>query len=368
MESKKRILLIAANDLGNSGVPGVIMSIVRNLSDKYIFDIVITRENYYHRNEFLSFGGKIFLIKEREYKNKIKRIWWRLLGKGNYIKKEISKIFKINEYNAIHSFKEGDSYLYLSQAKKYGIKIRIIHNNRQKESNNSPFINYFLNQTIRKSIKLSTYNISVSKECGLTFFGNKPFKVIYNCINENKFSYTEFTGNVDDLSFLQVGTFLPIKNQIFSLGVIALLKQKYANVHCYFIGKVFDESYYRLFKAKIEEYGLKNNVSVLDSATDQKKLIGSISYSLLPSLNEGLSLTAIESQVCGLMVFASTRVPKEVDLGNITFLELDTKNWAVEIGKYFEENKKLRKPVDSSLFSVNNFKQKIDSVYNMVLI
>lgn len=364
MENKKRVLLVAANDLGNSGVPAVFMSIVRNLSDRYVFDIIITRENYYYRDEFLSFGGKIFLVKEREYKNKIKRIWWRLHAEKKFIKKEISLILRANKYDVIHSFKESESYIYLKEAKKFGIRTRIIHNNRRKEYSDSPLINYFINRSIKLSLKMSTHNISVSNECGKTFFSNTPFEVIYNCIDNKKFSFTQFTGSANDFSLLQVGTFLPIKNQIFSLEVVSLLKKIHPKIHCYFIGKISDSAYYNIFLTNLKKLNLTKNVTILDSNINQKEIMSNVSYSLVPSFNEGFSLSAIESQASGLMVFASTGIPKEVDIGNIKFLDLDANRWASEIDNYHLSHKNERKPVDASLFSIELFKQKVNKIYN----
>ena len=49
----KRVLMVSCEGLGNGGVQAVIMSIVRNLKNKYIFDILLfTDERRFYDNEF----------------------------------------------------------------------------------------------------------------------------------------------------------------------------------------------------------------------------------------------------------------------------------------------------------------------------
>ena len=63
MESKKRVLLVNVQPLRRGGAQAVIMSIVRNLSDKFCFDIVLfSDEDGWYDEEFLSYGGEIIRI------------------------------------------------------------------------------------------------------------------------------------------------------------------------------------------------------------------------------------------------------------------------------------------------------------------
>ncbi len=364
---KKKVLIIAANDMGNSGVPNVFMQIVRNLHDKYSFDIIVTRENYFYKDEFLSYGGNIFLIKEKFYKNKFKRIWWRLFGTNKNTKKELDQIFHLTKYDIVHSFKEAESWIYLREAKRFGIKKRIIHNNRQKEKAKSMFIEMFNSVSLKKSLRLSTDNVSVSEVSGKSFFGNNAFEILYNTYSEEKYFYRENAAKKNELTLLQVGTFLPLKNQVFSLDVTSLLKEKYPNIRAVFIGNVFDENFYSLFNKKLKKLNLHNNVDVLNGNVDQTEFLNKATFTLMPSICEGLSLTAIESQVCGIKVFASTGLPTEVDIGNVVFLPLDAELWANSIVYSFETRKNERIKVDSSKFSNKSFKEKMLLIYEKTI-
>ena len=358
---KEKILIIAANDLGKSGVPNVIMQIVRNLSEKYTFDILLTRNSDYYKREFLSYGGKIFTLNELKPSNKIKYFIWRIFKYKKETKKFLKKILLANNYLIIHSFKETDSWLYLKQGKKYGVKKRIIHNNRVISFPKNILKKYIVKNNIRKSIKNSTKLVSVSQQAGVSFFGKKSFNVILNSFEENKFKFLQT--NPKKMNIVQVGTFLPLKNQIFTIEVLKLIKEKYNDFLCFFIGTIYDKNYYEIFLSKVRKYNLDNNVKILNFNANQLEIFKDVAFSFIPSIEEGLSLVAIEAQACGIKVFASNTVPKDVDLGNVLFLDLDPKIWAknflLSVSKSY-----TRKKIDTSKFSTKNFIKKINVIYD----
>lgn len=360
---KKNVLIIAANGMGNSGVPNVFMQIVRNLSNEYNFDILLTREDYYYRDEFLSFGGQIFLSKEKNFKNKFKRIIWRLIGSRCQVKKALKEIFKRKEYSIVHSFKESESGIYLKIAKKYGINRRIVHNNRQKENFSNFLLNLYQKRMISKTIKYSTNNISVSKLSGDSFFKDKQYRVVYNAINLDKYYFRDSVES-SKLNLLQIGTFLPLKNQIFSLEVIKILHDKYPNLTASFIGSIYDNNYYEKFVSLVEKFKLQNNVHIYDGNKEQSTFLDNATITMMPSTSEGLGLTIIESQACGITVFASSTITKEVDLGNVRYLDLDANRWAEEIDRYFLAHKNKRHQVDVSKFSSDAFSKAIRAIYS----
>ena len=72
---KKRILMVFDKGLGRGGVESVIMSIVRNLSDTYTFDLLTnTNQTKDYDAEFISYGGKIFKILFYEGKIRFLRV------------------------------------------------------------------------------------------------------------------------------------------------------------------------------------------------------------------------------------------------------------------------------------------------------
>lgn len=360
---RKRVLLIAANDMGKSGVPNVYMNIVRNLSNDYIFDIVISRENYYYKNEFLSYGGNIYLIKERLYNNKFKRIFWRLFGSPFVISNTLKGICKNNHYSIIHSFKGNESAPYFRIAKKFSINNRILHINSCWENTSNPLSQFFIKMERLKTIKYSTNHIAVSKLAGDTYFKNLKYNVIYNTYDEKDCVYCE--NDSQNLVLLQIGTTMPIKNQLFSIQVLSKIKTIYPDCHLIFITTPYDSRYDRQCRKEIEKLKLWNNVTFLPPNINQNELYKQATFVLLPSLQEGFSLVTVESQARGVHTFISDTISKEIDCGNVSYLKLDTQLWAKTIIAYYKHNNNKRKKVDMSKFSLCRFIDSIYEIYNI---
>ena len=358
----KKILIIATNDLGKSGVPEVIMSIVRLLHDSFVFDILITRDNTFYKEEFESYGGHVYTIFEKEYNTRIRRFFYRTFVLRRDIL-NIFKLFKKNHYYAIHSFKDLEGGYYLKCAKKIGIKNRISHCSRQYIKPAKTISKIRDHILLKKIFKFSTQLVAISNVSGKSLFGDKKFEILYNTYNEKYYSFDSSHAS-KNLELIQIGTFLPIKNQLFSIELARIIKTVFPSFKLYFIGRIFDKKYYEKVKGLIVSYGLSNNIEILNFDTDQNSIYSRVSFSIVPSLCEGLSLTAIESQAKGITCFASTGVPEEVSCGNIVFLELDETIWANKIIECFNQTKGKRTKVDLYKFSNRRFKEKLMLIYS----
>ena len=84
---------------------------------------------------------------------------------------------------------------------------------------------------------------------------------------------------------------------------------------------------------RIKDYSLNDSVILLGKRNDVPQLLQAMDYFLLPSLSEGLPVSAIEAQAAGLPCFISDTVTKEVDItGLCTFLPNgEEKKWSESI-------------------------------------
>ena len=96
MKNKKRILLVNVQPLRRGGAQAVIMSIARNLSDEFCFDIALfSDEDGWYDEEFLSYGGKIIRIPNYSGNNVFRQRadlytrWWK---NAKRLKKEILRM------------------------------------------------------------------------------------------------------------------------------------------------------------------------------------------------------------------------------------------------------------------------------------
>lgn len=360
-----KVLLVSCEGLGRGGVQSVIMSIVKGLSDKFIFDIVLfTSEKRYYDDEFEAYGGKIFRIPH--YSGKI---WMRkkldYYIRGPRIILALKKIIKKNgPYKVIHCNNIYESGLCLKAAKEL-IPIRICHAHVIASKGN--VIVNKLNSVYKRYIEEnSTCLVGCSIEANQSLYGSeKSSSVILNPYDNNRFNPQMFSmENRKHPRLIQIGYFCENKNQCFSIEILSQIKNKYRDAELVFIG--FDtENYLSKMLELIEERKLQNNIKFYPQDADSPKLLAESDIFLLPSYNEGFGIVLIEAQAMGTRCYASNNAPKLTNAGNCMYIPLEygPAKWAKIILDDFE-NKKERKIVDCSAFSMESFLKKIDSIYS----
>lgn len=360
---KEKILMISPTGLANGGVQAVIMSIIRNLSHKYEFDIVCNIHQDFYKEEFESFGGKVHYILNNESKIGKKFDYYLRYYRTLHA---FEKLLKHNgPYKAIHCHNAFESAIFLKVAQRAGIKIRIIqsHNTEPpKKRKNKLF--YLYNKKYRKDIqKCATKMIGCSKDACKYLFGNTSFEVVNNAINLDKFDIQKYPCKTNsELSFLHVGRFTYQKNQLFLLDVFSKILLKYPDSKLKIVGFGPDEEKIR---NKVTELNLSSNVEILPHDTDIPKLMSISDFLLFPSTYEGLGIVVVESQAMHLHCFISDAVPEEANLGNCTYISLknNSEQWSEIICEYIQNNGATKKSVDMSSYDIKNVIKKYDEIY-----
>ena len=363
----KKILLIADSNMSLSGVPVVFMSIVRQLKDEFLFDIIVLKDNdMFFEKEFLSYGGKIYRYNFNKPNGLLSKTKWFLRGYTKSVKDFIDKNIDLRSYSVVHSFNEDFSYPFFKEAKKAGISKRILHicSAISAYSQKLPFKRRLLNVYRKKAMKYCSDIVFVSnKSLSLNNYKNKGL-VLYNIYDEKKFGNIEKCEH-NRLVLTQIATFSYRKNQLFSLDVIRIIKNSYPGVILNIVGKELEDGYLNLINKYIEQNNLKENIRFLGTTIDRKQLNKETSFVIYPSTMESFGLVLIESQSCGIHCFASKGIPNDADMGNVDFLELDSVLWAKEIISYYEKNGNERKePINKDKFSTANFKNTLLKLYN----
>lgn len=363
--TKKKALIVAYNDLNNSGVPFVIFNTIKALSDIYSFDIIVFNDDYYYLSKIKVLDKNVNIIKINNKKpsNKVNRIFWYLFLKNSSNKKQIKVLIKNKCYSAIHCFSEFWSWPFLKEAKNNQINKRILHSNiDHKRTTNflSKIINSF-NQ--RKSIKYATNLIGVSKRCCKHAFGSKKSTILYNPVDNLKYSYHDIILS-KTVNFAQVGSFSSNKNQIFSIKLINELKKRQMNVLLYLVGSNKENSYCNKLNSLIKKNKLNNNVIFENCDCKINELYKKINFVLIPSKFEGASIVAIEAQFSGVQTLCSKSISLDMNIGGIKFLDLKKgyKYWADIIEKMYKINP-LHIKCNSAKFYFDTFQKNLKKIY-----
>ena len=116
--------------------------------------------------------------------------------------------------------------------------------------------------------------------------------------------------------------------------------------------------------AEIEKLSIQDKVTLVRQTNDMPSYYHKSDLYLFPSNYEGLGITAIEAQACGLRVLASDKVPSSIQCGLVNFnsLEQTAKDWAKEIKDMLDEKKSLDCN-ELKKYSIENTINQIERIY-----
>lgn len=361
---QKKILLISNLPLARAGVQAVIMNTVRNLSAEYTFDILLLSEKKAcYDEEFLSFGGKIFRIKDK------KGAFW---SRADYyiralrLYKETRRILKENgPYEAVHCHCHLEAGPCLAAAKKAGVPLRIAHTHIVHTKAHP--ISRLYDRVYRLLIERNANcKLGCSEIANHTFYKNSDdARVLNNPYDTERFCYEKYPHVTPSTpAIVQTGSFSDNKNQLFSLDIISEIKKEYPSVRFDMVG--FDHGgILDKIKAKISELGLEENVTIHPSDADTAELYAKASYTLFPSKREGFGIVAVEAQAMGVKCFASDTVPKSTNCGGCEYLPLSAgaTAWAERIISDFKETGGRHSQYDCSAFAMQKITDQYRKIY-----
>lgn len=332
---KKKVLMVANEGLGQGGIQVVMMHIIKNLSERFTFDILLfTSQTRYYDKVFLNYGGKIIRIPFYEGKCHIRRLVDRYIRGLSLYFKILRSLQDNGPYIAIHCNNAFESALCVHAAKKVKIPVRIVHTHVSPDKPN--IVLRFLNSVYRRIINHdSTLKVGCSKQaCDYLYGENVESFVVNNPYDELLFSNEVYPAKESayPIELVQVGRFDDNKNQLFSVNVLNWLVKKYPNAHLNLIG-FGDESYVKSLKNKIDLLDLTQNVSFYESSSNIPEIMSRCHAFILPSKHEGFGIALIEAQAMQLKCFVSDTVPRTTNVGGCSYLSLNegAEMWAKTI-------------------------------------
>lgn len=353
-----RILNIVPN-MRAAGIESFIMNVYRNIDkEKIQFDFLVhnEREEFFDE-EIKKMGGKIYRLTYKDDKNIFKYI------------KDLNSFFKKHkEYKIVHGHMQSMMPLYLFLAKINGVSTRIAHShNGDYEKTLKGFI---LHVFSRFSRFFSTENWACSEVAGKYLFGNRKYKVIYNGVDFDKFSFNpeyryEMRNelNIDNkFVILHIGRFEKQKNHKFLIKILEEYKKVNKNFVALLLGEgtleeeIFDIANKKKLEANIKFLGIRNDVQKIMNASD---------CFILPSLYEGLPVVGVEAQINGLPCGFSETITREVNIKNTTsFLSMENTEPWIDMLINIEKNTIDRSKKDNmEVFDITYITKEISAEY-----
>lgn len=333
-----RVLVYGLKDPAG-GVEQAVMEYVRNMTARFdiTFDFLLFSDSFSLENEINRLGCRVIYMPNRR--------------KDPFgYKKAVTKLFQENTYCAVWANYSGLSNIdVLVLGKKYAVPVRIAHSHVSRLYWGSTLMKYVVKilHTYNK-FRLDNYANLYFACSGVARDFMFPEKVhentvlVRNAVNIKRFYPNEekrqeirrtFGFSENQLIVGHVARLCEVKNQKFLIEIIARLVNTVPDAKLLLVG---DGELREQLELQAKESGIADSVIFTGSRSDVQDLLQAMDVYVLTSFSEGLSVSAVEAQACGLPCVLSAAVSEETDIsGAVKFVSLEEapEKWADAIVK-----------------------------------
>lgn len=301
------------------GIESFCINLLKSVNqNEYHFDFAVCGNELPGEKEVLEYNCKIYHLPLVSGKQ----------GKLEYLE-ALDNVLSKNRYDVVHSHLAFFNISTLRLAKRHNIPKRISHIHVAGYGHSNNPITLFKRWLIKR---YSTNCIACSQNTADFYYGNGSKKaiVLHSGIDFSRYrKNSEKECRDNKYEVIICGRFAPEKNPSFILRVIEQILKLNSNIHFHWLGATYKEA---MELINMEGYNIDTKV-FMGFTPNPETSMHKASYLLMPSIKEGLGMAAIEAQVAGCFVFASDRIPKDTNLGLISYwsLELGAEVWAEKI-------------------------------------
>lgn len=227
-----------------------------------------------------------------------------------------------------------------------GVPRVILHSHSTSQGESSivkAFLKSFMNGRSRNKLpKYANDYYACSKAAAKWLFPSElveqnKVKILYNPIEVERYAFDSAVRakmrsvlgfSEKDIVLGHIGNYVMAKNSAYLLKILQKTREKLPNAKLLLIGDGPDRL---AVEAQAKEMRLFEHMQFLGIRDDVPALLQAMDAFLLPSLFEGLPVSAIEAQVAGLKTFLSDRITDEVKLtDDCVFLDIENNGeaWA----------------------------------------
>jgi glycosyltransferase involved in cell wall biosynthesis len=312
MEKPIRILQMI-NSLHFGGSQSFVMNVYHNIDrSKIQFDfVVIPEEEKDLYDEVRRMGAKVFVCpKYRIINHFAYAAWW-------------NEFFQSHpEYKVIHGHVRSTSAIYLSIAKKHGLKT-IAHSH--STSNGKGILGIVKTMMQYPTRNIADYLFSCSDIAGAWMYGKNAlqksnYRMIPNGIDLQRFTYRPEKRKeirkklgIQDNEFVigHIGRFTRPKNHIFLIQLFDHFLKQHPNFRLLLVG---DGELWPMIQQECKKQQLGEKVILAGAKSNTEDYYQAMDTFAFPSLWEGLPVSVVEAQASGLPCLLSDTITRNVQL------------------------------------------------------
>lgn len=331
-----RVLVYGLKDPAG-GVEQVVMEYVKSMVAQFdiSFDFIVFSQAFSLEQEIEALGCRVIHMPVRRK------------DPAGY-KKAMAELFENNRYCAVWGNYSGLTNIdILTLAKKHGVPVRIAHSHVSRLYWGSALMKYVVHvlhgYNKARLTRYATHYFACSRVAMELMIPQKvqPKTVfLRNAVDTARFcpdaSIRQQTRSAlgiaqDAVVVGHVARMCDVKNQSFLLEVMAQIAKAAPDARLLFVG---DGELRDQLEEKTRQLGITDRVIFTGSRKDVPDLLRAMDVYVLTSFSEGLSVSAVEAQACGLPCVLSAAVSGETDIsGAVRFVSLEesTQDWAEAI-------------------------------------
>lgn len=316
-------VLQCVNIMDRAGLETMLMNYYRKIDCRKVqFDFMVHRQDEgAYDEEIKEMGGRIFHAP---------RLMPNQFIRHHY---SVKSIISSEQYPIVHSHIDSMSFFPLLAAKQAHTPVRIAHSH---SSGVTKDVKKPIKELARFGVrKVANHYWACGNKAGLYLFGEKRWnspksKIIRNAIDTKKFEYNEVARkqvrselNIppDAIVVGHVGRFELVKNQAYLVQMFAEFQKKVRGAVLMLVG---DGAQRERVEREASRLCGENNVIFTGTRPDIDRLMQAMDLFVMPSLFEGLPMTAVEAQASGLPVLLSDRISQEAAiLSNVRFSSIE---------------------------------------------
>lgn len=364
--------------LSQGGIEAFVTNVARNINKEDVicdFLVLKTEEaahaDYVYEKQLLAEGCRIYYL--INYDTSFLRTLQRAKGYIQALKEWLQE----REYDIIHIHAShlGNFFPMIRTMEKCGVQHIFLHSHSTKIQSTKMFL---LHQIFRKLLYFDkkVTRLACGEDAGRWMYGKQSFEIIKNGIELDRFRYLE-ENRISIKRELcipektqiigHIGAFRKEKNHFYLLNVFKLYCEKHPNSILLLVG---DGTLKKQIVSKVNDLGLKEKVLFLGNRSDVNKILSAIDCVLLPSLFEGISLAAIETQANGVPMIISDGVARQTILCNkvsvcsIEETEMAYTKWCDTIEKVIYEGRKgIDYKEEFKTYDIRRTVRKLEALY-----
>ncbi len=323
--------------MNRGGAEVMLMDLLRKLHHDFHFIVLVNRHK--GKNSEGDFDEELRKLEVPIHY--IDSVWD--VGISEYKRQFQTFVSSIGQIDIIHSHLNSKGGIIAKCAAQCGIKRRIVHSHAKIKFNGSlPSIIFHQAELRLQRLWINKY---ATDYWGCSFEALKSLfspshcasnraQVIHNAIDADLFIKYNGRSIRDELDIPAdipiigtVGRIATVKNYEFVADIIMGLWRKGIEFHYVVAGRRQDE---KSFQYLLETLGEDPRFHYLGMRSDLPAVYHGLDLYLGASRREGLGLTAVEAQACGVRCILSSGFPRQCDLNAnlVTFMEsFDAENW-----------------------------------------